>query len=277
MSKQRTRLAKYLGKKQAYRATFNEIRHNEQNQPEVLLTDIYPVYADGKKIPLRSHDSLTDKHGQQIASDHLWTELNSAFLAVPFELLHGDQIQFTAIVTSYNIVRQDVLEKRNKLWEKGIAAKQNVYKHYQEQVNALYKTANLAKDKAFESYKKHLLSFKEMKKAQENADKIRKTACRKAKRSCQHKMDRRLKKAQRDIAKVEMIDYTLSKVQDVQIVKANQHFNLNVRCKYDSSRLNDLNYTKFLSAHSMFASQDKLNAWSEASVERSPKYANTRS
>lgn len=277
MSKQRTRLAKYLGKRQAYRATFNEIRHDEQNQPEVLLTDVYPVYADGKKVPLRSRDSLTNKLGQQIACDHLWTALNSAFLAVPFELLNGDQIQFSAVVTSYNIVRQDVIDKRNKLWQKGLAAKNKIYENYQKQVNALYKTANLAKEKAFDNYKKHLLTFKEMKQVQKEADKNRKTACRKAKQSCRHKMDRRVKKAQREIAKVEMIDYTLSDVQDVQIVKANRHFNLDVRCKYDSNRLNDLNYTRYLSAHSMYASQDRLDTWSETSVERSPKYADITS
>lgn len=274
MSEQRLRLAKYLNQKQCYRATFGEIRHDDHNQPQVLLKDIYPVYPNGHKIPLRSNSSLTNKHGQQIAATHLWTSLDKSFLQVPFELLNGDQIQFEATVITYNIVRDNVIKKRNQIWENGKKAKDQVYKDYCAHVTNLHKAANATKDKAFAAHKHHLLTYDEMKDAQADADRALKKACQKAKRSCKRKMDRRLKKAQKAIEKELLVDYTLSQVNQIKVIHINHHFNMHDRFRYDPTRINDIEYTKFLAAHSMLASQDKLDTWSNQK-EKSVQYAIT--
>lgn len=266
MSKQRLRLAKYLGKRQFYRATFSEIRHDDHDQPQVLLMDVYPVYANGRKIPLRSRYTLTDKHGQQIAATHLWTRLNTNFLQVPIELLYGDIIQFSAIVETYPIVRDNVVQSRKQLWQQHNIMQQKIYQNYQDQAAALGKVCLLAKKKAYKSYKEHLLTFTEMKTAQEKAGLEFDKAKKKAYQVCQRKANRYTKKVQRQIANIKMLDYTLTDVDDVVIVKTNRHFNTDLRCQYNKTRLNDIRYTKFLAAHSMFARQGRLSEWSKGEL-----------
>lgn len=262
MSEQRLRLAKYLNKRQLYHATFSEIRHDNNEQPQVLLTDIYPVYPNGHKVPLRSKYTLTDDNGHQIAASHLWTKLNAGFLESSCELLYGDQIEFSATVETYPIVRENVVQTRKQLWKQNNLDRQKIYKQYQEQTSALYKIAANAKQKAYKSYCKHLLSFDEMKQAQNKAAKDFQRDRTKAFKACQRKMNNHTKRVQKQIQNIPMLDYTLTDVQDVKIIKLNRHFKSSVRYQYDIDRLSDTRYTKFLAAHSMFARQDKLSEWS---------------
>lgn len=261
MSQQRSRLAKYVNQRQWYRATFNVIKHDKQNQPQVLLTDIYPVYANGRKIPLRSKINLTNTKGQQIAADHVWTSLNSAFLKAPCELLMGDLLQFSAVVNTYPIKRDNVQKKRELYWQQGTKAKEQVYQDYLRQRQMLYQNAQVAKQKAYQAHVKHLLTFTEMQLAQNDIDKQTKTLQQKAYRSCQNKMKRRIRHAQKEIATLPLVDYDLTKIEHVTVIKFNTHYSLALRCHYDCSRLHDLRYTKFLAAHSMAAKQDNLAIW----------------
>lgn len=275
MSKQRLRLAKYLNKKQTYRATFGEICHDKKNKPHVVLLDIYPVYKNGHKVPLRSKDALTNKHGQQIAADHLWTSLTKSFLDTPFELLYGDQIQFTATVKTYKITRDNVLDDRDKIWQNCMENNEKLYQQYVRQKNELYRLANKSKEQAFKDHTKRIISFKEMKERQEEIDKLRKSDVSKAKQSYDRKIKRRIKKAQKQIKDEKLIDYTLTNIKNVEVIKPNHHFGTSVRAKYDSSRLKDLDYTKFLAAHSMLAKDDKLDQWSKENNERSVEHENS--
>lgn len=263
MSKQRLRLAKYLNKRQIYRATFSEIRHDDHDQPQVLLKNVYPVYANGRKIPLRSRYVLTDEKGQQIAASHLWTNLNVNFLKVTHELLYGDQIQFSAVVTTYPIVRENVVKTRKQLWQQNKQDQKRMYKQYQLQLSEMYDTANEAKSKAYHAYRKHLLTFDEMKDAQNIATKELQRNRTRALNSFKRKAKNHTKRTQKQISNVSLVDYTLSEVQDVTLTKANKHFKPNMRCKYDETRLNDVRYTKFLAAHSMYARQGRLREWGQ--------------
>ena len=167
MAIQRTRLAKYLNQKQRFRATFSEIRHDKENKPEILLLDLYPIYQDGRKIPLRSKPIIVNSRGEQIASDHVWTGLTASFLKMPKEVLYGDVIDFTACVTAYAINRDDVLQKRDLMWQEGKKASEeifNEYRNYKHSVlEAEYQAMQKASQKAYEAYKQHLLTFQEMK------------------------------------------------------------------------------------------------------------------
>lgn len=264
MSNQRLRLAKYINKRQNYRAVFNEIRHDKQNKPEVLLTDVYPVYKNGKKVPLRSKPELKDQNGLQIAADHVWVKLNCIFLRLPTELLYGDQIQFSAVVKTYPIVRQNVVQKRQKLWQNGLHKADEVYQKYSEYKNTIeqdaYNAMKEAQKKAYQAYRQHLLTFQEMKNAQSEAYRDFKKLKQKAYQSMQAKQKRRIARAQKDIKQTDLVDYELTDLQDIQVISYNHHFD-QFRIQYDADRFGDLAYTKFLAAHSMASVQgiDKLN------------------
>lgn len=133
MSNQRKRLAKYENKNQRYRGIFGEIRHDKQNRPEILIKDIYPIYENGKKVPLRSKDVPTNSKGQQIATDHAWIPMTKSLLEVGRELFNGDIIEFNAVVKPYKIARDDILKQREDLWQNGLAQANLVYQKYQRQ------------------------------------------------------------------------------------------------------------------------------------------------
>lgn len=258
MSNQRVRLAKYENKRQFYHAVFGEIRHDKNNQPEVLLKDIYPIYPNGKKVPLRSKPELKDDKGEQIAADHAWVKLNIGFLNLPYELLNGDQIVFSAVVKTYPIVRQNVLKSRDMAWNSGQQKAEQVYEDYQHFKNTvaenLYQEMKKSQEKAYAAYKKHILTFDEMQKAQKDAYRLFKNTKHKAYNSMQAKQKRRIKHAQKDIAQINLVDYELTDLQNIKIVDHITKFDI-FRKQYDKTRLNDLSYTKFLAAHSMAASK----------------------
>lgn len=120
--RQRFRLAEYFGKSaQYYHATFDHITHkiNRQSQkiPVILLTDVYLVDSQDKKIRLTNKDDFLDSKGRHIIADHLWVKLTKPWLELPQELLQGDEVYFRANVEQYNIVRTDTIAKRNQIWD----------------------------------------------------------------------------------------------------------------------------------------------------------------
>lgn len=263
MAIQRTRLAKYLNQKQRFRATFSEIRHDKENKPEILLLDLYPIYQDGRKIPLRSKPIIVNSRGEQIASDHVWTGLTASFLKMPKEVLYGDVIDFTACVTAYAINRDDVLQKRNLMWQEGKKASEEVfneYRNYKHSVlEAEYQAMQKASQKAYEAYKQHLLTFQEMKKAQKCLQRDFHKDAEKAYNSMQARQKRRIQRAQKKIADLDLIDYTLSDINSVSWHKRNKSADI-FRNDYDVRRINDLKYTKYLAYHSMAVRQKLANS-----------------
>lgn len=264
MSNQRKRLAKYKNKIQRYRGIFGEIRHDKQNRPEVLIKDIYPIYKNGKKVPLRSKDGPTDSKGQQIATDHAWIPMTQSLLEVGRELFNGDIIEFDAVVKSYKIVRDDILKQRENLWQSGLTQLNVVYRKYQRQKQRELTKARLvynnSSQRAYWAYKKHLLTFNEMKTEQKRLKQVYHNLHEKLYTSMKAKQKRRIDTAQHKIAQTDLIDYSLEYLSQVTAVKRNKRFDP-YRTMYDSNRLHDLKYTKFLAAHSMAASSGTLNTW----------------
>lgn len=250
MSNQRKRLAKYKNKIQRYRGIFGEIRHDKQNRPEVLIKDIYPIYKNGKKVPLRSKDGPTDSKGQQIATDHAWIPMTQSLLEVGRELFNGDIIEFNAVVKSYKIVRDDILKQREDLWQSGLTQSNVVYQKYQRQKQRELTKARLvynnSSQRAYWAYKKHLLTFNEMKTEQKRLKQVYHNLHEKLYTSMKAKQKRRIDTAQHKIAQTDLIDYSLEYLSQVTAVKRNKRFDP-YRTMYDSNRLHDLKYTKFFS------------------------------
>lgn len=266
MANSRQRLAKYLNKTQYYKAVFGYLGHNKNNKPTAILFDVFPVTAQGCKIALRSKPKLVNKHGQQIACQHLWTSFTSAFCQNK-ELLYGDIIMFKAIAVSYPITRQDTINKREAIWQNGIKKADQVYQNYQNQLpelDTLYHSMRQAQEKAYQSYKANLLTFDEMRAEQKRLLRVFKQTKRKLYRSMQAKQKRRLLRAQDKISQTDLIDYTLDHISNLQVIKQQAKYN-SVRIDYNLARLDDLKYTKYLSARSIFAKENKLQQLAEMS------------
>lgn len=264
MANQRIRLAKYVGKTQRYRATFGEIRHDKNNHAEILLLDVYPVTSSGKKVPLRDKYKITGKGGKQVAADHVWVKLTQSFLKVPREVLRGDTIEFNAIAEPYKIKRDNVIKQRDKLWESGKRAADEVYQEYsnktKKQLEILWHQVDDAMSKAYWAYKHKLLTYNEMHKEQTRLKREFQQKRKQAYRSMQDKQKRRIKRAQKQIAETDLVDYELQRMSHVQVVKYLSKYN-KYRVQYDPNRAHELRYTKFLAAHSMAASNHTLKNW----------------
>lgn len=123
MNKQRFILADYYQQPDVfYHATFDHISsYHKFNhvQPVVLLLNLYLVNKQDKTIELRRPNAVRDSKGKSLVADHVWVEVNyNFFQCIPQELLYGDEIFFKAKVEQYKINREDILLKRNLIWEK---------------------------------------------------------------------------------------------------------------------------------------------------------------
>ena len=261
----RVRLAKYYHKYQYFKAKFGYLGLNKENQPTVILFDVYPVHPDGSKIPIRSKPKITDEHGKQIACDHLWTVFSAAFCRQG-ELLFGDEIMFKAKTVSYKITRQNTLNQRNQIWQNSLLETKQAYQAYlQTKNNTLSKlnsSIQLAKEKAYKAYKNKLLTYDEMKIEQDRLDKLMRKYHKQNYQRLKAKQKRRLMTTDKKIKDVKLIDYTLADISKLTIVKYNHKFD-KYRLTYDSSCFNDndLSYLKFLIAHSLAAYNNKLSSF----------------
>lgn len=133
-SKQRFRLGKYYGKPaQRYHATFGYIAHKTSNgvkRPMILLTDLYLVDENGKKIRLANSNDFIDKKGRHIVADHAWVKFTKPWYSLPCELVKGDEVEFSAKVEQYKIVRADVLKERDQIWDKAKKKADAIYKRW---------------------------------------------------------------------------------------------------------------------------------------------------
>lgn len=263
MAYQRTRLAKYLNTRQYFKATFSQIRHDKNNKPEILFTNVYPVYNNGKKVPIRdqSNTGPTDEKGRPIVADHAWVKMGIAFLRLPQEAMSGDEIMFKARVSEYPINRQDILDARQDRWLKGKQQAHEVYLQYQNQtkkeLDQLWQETQKHSQQVYQNYKQHLITYDEMRARQKQLISDYKKVRRQAYYSMQNKQKRRITKAQKEINNTKLVDYELTNLREVQFVKLNHKFD-KYRVKYDPERLYDHKYTKFLAAHSIAAANNTI-------------------
>lgn len=147
MNRQRFRLGEYYGQQpKYYHATFDHISHKINSQkkkiPVILLTDIFLVNDKGEKIRLAKKNDFKDKKGRHIIADHLWVKLTKEWLKLPCQLLKGDEVYFQAGITKYRISRQDVLNKRNKIWNDALKKNEQIYKRWSKYTDT-HKRKNL--------------------------------------------------------------------------------------------------------------------------------------
>lgn len=117
MSDQRIFLGDYFQQSPLrYHAKFDRISHHK-GIPTVLLKDIYIVDKDDVPIKLTRNDLLKDNLGHKLIADHVWIDLSSNWFKLPTEIFYGDEITFEASVERYPITRDDLLNKRNEIWE----------------------------------------------------------------------------------------------------------------------------------------------------------------
>ena len=106
---------------QFYHATFDHLTHHKdargRSVPTVLLKNIYSVDSNDSRIFNSRQDTYKDSNGNSIIADHCWMDIDESWFKLPKELFKGDEIFFKAEVEQYNISRDDLVEKRNQIWQ----------------------------------------------------------------------------------------------------------------------------------------------------------------
>jgi hypothetical protein len=133
MSNQRLFLKDYyLQPDQHYSAIFNHIS-THKGIPAALLTNLTLTDQNGNVIRINRYD-LNTRSKDEI-SDHVWIDLNSNWFKLKTELFYGDQIEFDAHIEKYPIARDDVLKKRNEIWENTVLENNNLKQMWCSQRN----------------------------------------------------------------------------------------------------------------------------------------------
>lgn len=228
-SKQRFRLGEYYGKPaMRYHATFNYIAHKTSHGkkvPMVLLTDLYLVDQNGKKIRLANSNDFIDKKGRHIVADHAWVKLTKPWYDLPCELIKGDEVEFDAKVEQYKIVRKSVLDQRDQIWKEAKKKADTIYKRWSKYTDTHHR-------------KNFQLSLDKMKAKQKAI----------------------LDKAKKDQEKLQLVDYGLNYIKSINLVKKTtpKHGFERDKYNYKQYRLYRYSYTSWLAARSMdYAGVDK--------------------
>ena len=199
-----------------FHATFCLITHKKTGRAVILLKDLYLVDKNGKKIVMRKKSDQVDKYGRHIIADHVWINLTRPWLETGDELFDGDEVMFKAKPTSYKIVRGDVLQEREAIYQKAI-----------EKCNKLEDEWHKKTEKGF------VKDFdKKLKYLNNEKRKI-------------------MARAKEEQNKIELIDYTLKNITAINVVKYKKLFYHTKRSHYDSSRYNDDRYTNYLAWHTI--------------------------
>lgn len=222
-SRQRFRLAEfYNSDPKYYHATFDHITHkiNAQKKkiPVVLLKDIYLVDENDRKVKMAKANDFRDKKGRHIIADHLWVKMTKPWFNLPTELLCGDQIFFQAGVEKYHIFRDDLQEKRNKIYRDAKAKNEQIYKRWSRYTDT-------HKRKNFQ------LSLEKL----------------------QAKERKNMNEAKRKQESIELVDYSLNKVKRIKVVEEiDPNFDyMREVYDYDQYKQRGYKYSAWLAARSM--------------------------
>ena len=221
--KQRFRLGDYLNQvPQYYHATFGYIAHkvNQQHKkiPLILLKDIYLVDENDKKIRLSKKADFKDNKGNHIVADHLWVKLTKPWFELPDELLYGDEVYFRASVETYNIVRKDVLDQRQAIWDKAKKKSDQIYKRWAKYTEDHYR-------------KNFSLSLNKMKEKQKKI----------------------MEQAKEDQAQLSLVDYGLNHIDKIKVVRSKRALYGVERepYNYQQYKKQGYKYSSYLAAKSM--------------------------
>ena len=231
MNRQRFRLADYYQNgSQYYHATFDRLTHKTNAQhkkiPVALLTDVYLVDENDKKVRLSNKKDFIDKKGRHILADHIWVKFTKPWFEVSTELIKGDEVFFSAEVEQYKINRQDILKERDKIWKDAKKKSEQIYQRWS-------KYTDTHKRKNFQ------LSLKKMKQKQHDL----------------------LEQAKKDQTELELVDYGLNKIKNISVskmVKPRQHFQRD-EYHYSQYKKQGYKYSAWLAARSIkYAQGEKV-------------------
>lgn len=223
MANQRFRLGEVLnGAPKYYHATFGELTHKTNSAgkkiPVVLLKDIYLVNENDQKIRLAKSNDFIDQKGRHIVADHAWVKLTKPFFKDNLEILPGDEIIFKAAIKPYKIVRNDVVAKREKIWQEAQAKNNQIYQRWHREMQKHF-------NKDFNK------SLRKMKKKQKQV----------------------LTKAKEEQSQIPLVDYTFNKISNLDIinmlpVKKGWHRGFWL---WSKKRDEGVKYTEYLAARSI--------------------------
>lgn len=205
MAKQRFKLGKFYDKQpQQYQAAFGYLTHkiNQQHKkiPVILLKNIYVINKDKKYL----------------VADHMWVKLAKPWFKLG-ELLNGDCLIFKAKVEKYKISRDDVLAKREAIWQEAIKTNDQIYQRWQ-------KYTDTHRRKNFQ------LSLDKMKQKQKN----------------------NLIKAKKQQAKLELVDYSLNYISNLKLIRKNSDIAYNrEQFNYDYYKKQGYKYSSWMAARSI--------------------------
>ncbi|WP_099974021.1 hypothetical protein [Lactobacillus terrae] len=249
MSDSRRKLSKFVGQKILCSGIFNKLTHKHNKNtgntsPVILLTDI--------------HILNDDFSNRDLVANHVWINVTKGmFQYIDKELFNGDLIVFSAKVSTYNIVRDDVLQKRDNLYQEMKQKNDIAFKQYREKYldwEDEWQTIKDTNDYVYQEYTKGNYSFDEMQKIQKQNIKAYQNR-RPNIDSTSKKQQKQFEKSQREQQDLKLVDYQL---QEIKIPKKYVNkFKLKrvyygwERQKYDNKRINETKYTKYLAARSM--------------------------
>lgn len=227
MNRQRFRLADYYQKgSKHYHATFDRLTHKTNAQhkkiPVALLTDVYLVDENDKKVRLSNKKDFIDKKGRHILADHLWVKFTKPWFEIPTELIKGDEVFFSAEVEQYKINRQDVLKERDKIWDEAKKKSEQIYLRWS-------KYTDTHRRKNFE------LSLNKMKQKQRDL----------------------MEQAKKEQEALELVDYSLNKIKNINVsklIKPGHQFERE-QYNYEQYKRQGYKYSAWLAARSIEYSQ----------------------
>lgn len=205
MAKQRFKLGKFYGKpSRQYRATFGYLTHkvNQQHKkiPVILLKNIY----------------IIDKDKKYLVADHMWVKLTKPWFKLG-ELLDGDRITFKAKVEKYKISRDDVLAKREAIWQEAVKTNNQIYQRWQKYTDTHHR-------------KNFQLSLDKMKQKQKN----------------------NLIEAKKQQAKLELVDYSLNYISNLKLISKNSDTSYErEQFDYDYYKKQGYKYSSWMAARSI--------------------------
>lgn len=269
MANQRKQLGENLGETKRYHATFGGITHKglKHNKPVLLLQDVYEVDEFGHKKRIRRSDSVVSNN-KKVLTDHSWIELTKRiFKALDSELFLGDEIEFNAQVSTYNIVRDDVLDERNELFKQALKKNDELFIKWKsdmdEWVNS-YELVQKKLDDLYVKYKNKELTFDEMQKMQKEVKRDYKKKKPVAIDKIKERQQKNLKKIEEKQQELQLVDYKLVNISKIDVVKYKRVYYGWDRLKLNSDRLDDLKYTKYLAARQFgYSKKQKFSEWNK--------------
>lgn len=272
----RIRLKKNLGQRKLYHATFELLGHKHTKHKayqtvqdySYLLTDVYEIDQHGRKIRLPTNRINLASKGKQLSTDHTWVDFRAGLFMVRSagkkfvgnELLAGDEIEFSAVVEEYPIVRDDILKTRNTIWRKAHNTTEKMFLKWKSASDQYYDkidNVNRQLDDLYDQYHCGQIDYDNFKQQKQelfaDAQKIYPGSL----DQLQSKQKKIFEQAKKDISDIKLVDYKLVDLRNIRCVTQKPAHYGWTRLTYDRKRIRDIAYVRYLAARSL-SYRDKI-------------------